>query len=40
MIEAFLKRYPDFDLDAANPASWGIGQVSGMQSVPVVVKPH
>jgi hypothetical protein len=40
MIEGFLDRYPDFGLDAAKPASWGIGQVSGMQSVPVVVKPH
>lgn len=40
MIEEFLKRYPDFSLDPQAPPSWGIGQVSGMQIVPVVVKAY
>lgn len=40
LIEQFLKRFPDFDLDSDRPARWGIGQVSGMQQVPVVVRSH
>jgi cytochrome P450 len=38
IVEQFLKRYPDFDLDPEKPARWGVGQVSGMQEVPIVVK--
>ena len=38
MLEQFLKRYPDFDLDPEKTSRWGIGQVSGMQEVSIVVK--
>ena len=38
MLEQFLKRYPNFELDPEKPARWGVGQVSGMQEVSIVVK--
>ena len=40
MVEQFLKRYPDFDLDPDRPACWSIGQVSGMRQVPIIVQAH
>ena len=40
MLEQFLKRYPDFDLDPDRPACWSIGQVSGMRQVPIIVQTH
>lgn len=35
-ITEFLKRIPEFELDPNEEVSWQMGQVSGMQSVPIV----
>lgn len=35
-ITEFLKRIPEFELDPNKKPSWLMGQVSGMQSVPIV----
>jgi len=36
VLEEFLKRIPDYSLDAAKPSRWKTAQVSGMTSVPIV----
>ena len=39
MIERFLHRIPEFDLDPARKARWVSGQVGGMHEVPIVFEP-
>jgi cytochrome P450 len=39
VIEEFLKRIPDFELDRSNKAVWMSAQVSGMRRVPIVFEP-
>jgi len=39
VIEEFLKRIPDFELDHEKKAVWVSAQVSGMRRVPIVFEP-
>lgn len=38
-ITELLRRIPEFDLDPEKKSTWTMGQVSGMQSVPIVFPP-
>lgn len=38
LIEEFLKRIPDFELDQSRETRWVCGQVAGMHEVPVIVR--
>jgi hypothetical protein len=38
-MEELLRRIPDFELDPAGETTWLLGQVGGMQRVPVVFPP-
>lgn len=38
MIERFLLRIPDFELDPERPAHWVSGQVGGMHNVPIIIR--
>ena len=38
MIERFLARIPEFELDQTRAARWISGQVGGMHEVPIVIK--
>ena len=39
VLEEFLKRIPDFELDHGKRATWVPGQVAGMGTVPIVFEP-
>ncbi len=39
VIEEFLRRLPDYTLDAARPSRWWPGFVSGMGNVPILFAP-
>jgi len=40
VIEEFLARIPEFELDRSRKATWAPGQVAGMGSVPIVFEPE
>lgn len=39
VLEEFLRRIPDYEVDPKHPAMWNTGQVAGMVSVPIVFPP-
>ena len=39
VVEEFLARIPEFELDRSRKATWAPGQVAGMGSVPIVFEP-
>ena len=39
VLQEFLRRIPDFELDPAQEPEWEIGQVSGFVSLPIVFPP-
>lgn len=39
VLQEFLRRIPDFELDPAKQPEWEMGQVSGFLSVPIVFPP-
>ncbi|MFA7597080.1 MAG: cytochrome P450, partial [Novosphingobium sp.] len=39
MIERFLARIPEFELDPERPTRWVSGQVGGMHEVPILFEP-
>ncbi|HLW69653.1 MAG TPA: cytochrome P450 [Candidatus Binataceae bacterium] len=39
VLEEFLKRIPEFELDRSQPSEWAAGQVAGMGTVPIVFEP-
>ena len=40
VIEEFLARIPEFELDRSSKATWTPGQVARMGSVPIVFEPE
>ncbi len=38
-MEELLRRVPEFELDQARPTSWMLGQVGGIETLPVVFEP-